>query len=95
MSTSTGRQKVFTRDLSACGAFFLTQRPLTVGTAIKVKLLLQPRLSKQTKKRKSAQINVRGVVVRTDADGMGVQFDRSYKIASVGEGGMLPENSAH
>jgi hypothetical protein len=76
-------QHHFTRDLSASGAFLLTQQPLPVGTTVMVRLLLPPLYNKRSQD-KRAQITVRGAVVRIDEDGMGIRFERNYKIVSAG-----------
>lgn len=68
-----------TVDVSAGGAFFLTKKAVTVGTPVKIEMILP--LDKLKKiKGKQALINVTGVVVRSVKKGLAVCFDEDYKI---------------
>lgn len=68
------------RDICAGGAFFKTDNPLSVGTDVKMDLILP---SDKFKKLggKSSRVDVSGRVIRRDSRGMAVCFDKKYRIA--------------
>jgi PilZ domain len=73
---------LLSRDVCAGGGFYLVDNPLPVGTQVKVKMVMKigaPELSGVT----GSQISVSGTVIRTDADGMAVCFNKRYNIMSV------------
>ena len=59
-----------TKDVSAGGAFFHTNRSTPIGTGVKVDLMLPNRV----------RVKVDGAVIRSTHSGMAVSFDRKYKI---------------
>lgn len=71
--------EVVTRDISSEGAFFLNCKPITVGSDVKVNLMLLLEDRYKLKKEK-IHIDIQGRVVRTDEHGIAVCFDRKYKI---------------
>jgi PilZ domain len=72
-----------TRDISSTGAFLTTTDPLPVGTDIELNFLLSPQeLSNGTKNRK-VTIRTFGKVIRTDEEGMAVQFEKFHKISQL------------
>ncbi len=74
--------EIVTKDVSAGGAFFETDRPIANGTEVKVDLVMP--VSKLTMMRASrAHIRVSGVVTRADKKGIAVCFDKDYQIVSI------------
>ncbi len=69
-----------TRDISSCGAFFPTESALDVGTRVQVNLVLIPERPR-TSEVKRALIKIVGTVLRTEAVGMAVDFEKGYKLA--------------
>jgi c-di-GMP-binding flagellar brake protein YcgR len=67
-----------TRDVSADGAFLLTNRPLSVGTRVQVEMVLP--LDDLKKIGDKALIKTSGKVLRMEADGMAICFDSNSKI---------------
>lgn len=81
----TGKDKkkksieLMTSNVCAGGAFFKTQSPLSIGTNIKIKMMLLLDKLKNVRFKRS-YIYVSGSVIRTDHQGMTIRFDRKYKI---------------
>ena len=71
-----------TKDVCAGGAFFHTNMPIQVGTAVKVDLLIPIYKSKKTTSEK-VMIKVDGKVIRTHSSGMAVRFDKKYEIIPI------------
>jgi hypothetical protein len=72
-------ESLITRDLSMCGAFLITDRPLPVGSKVCVDMIL----TLEGQKKQSAQkawIKASGKVLRTDDEGMAVGFDDQSRI---------------
>jgi len=69
-----------TADISAQGAFFNTEDSLEKGTRVKVDLINVPKRPK-TSAIKRALIQVTGKVLRTNATGMAVVFDKGYRLS--------------
>ena len=77
-----GKQRsieVMTGDISSGGAFFRTNTPFSVGTDVKMDLILPSDKFKKLGGKRS-RINVSGSVIRTNALGMAVCFDKKYRI---------------
>ncbi len=70
---------LFTGNVCAGGAFFHTDKPLPVGTQVKIDLILPLEKLKKIKG-KNACIKVDGKVLRSDENGMAVRFNKRYKI---------------
>ncbi|MGD9245870.1 MAG: PilZ domain-containing protein [Desulfobacterales bacterium] len=69
-------------NICAEGAFFKTDQPLSVGTDVKMDLILPfDKLKKFGKK--GSRIDVSGSVIRTDDQGMAVCFGKNFKISTL------------
>ena len=69
-----------TSDISACGAFFKTQKSLLIGTNVKIIIMLS--LDKfHNLESKASYISVSGSVTRTDQQGMAICFDKKFRIS--------------
>jgi Tfp pilus assembly protein PilZ len=82
INNENGKQRsieVMTSDICSGGAFFRTNTPFSVGTNVKVDLILPPDKFKKLGGKRS-RINVSGSVIRTDGWGMAVCFDKKYRI---------------
>ncbi len=71
--------ELFTRNVCAGGAFFKTERPLSVGTDLKIDLIVPLDRIKNLKGKRS-RIDVSGSVIRTEDQGMAVCFGKKYRI---------------
>ena len=78
-SGKTRAFEVMTKNICAGGAFLLTDKPLSVGTDLKMNLILSLDNLKKMGGR-SSRIDVSGSVVRTELKGMAVCFDKKYSI---------------
>ena len=68
-----------TSNISAGGAFFHTERPLSEGTRLRLNLILViEKLKKLTGSQ--CQINVNGTVVRFEEKGMAIRFQLDYEM---------------
>ena len=82
--TWTGKDKehesteLLTSNICAGGAFFKTNKPLTVGTDVKSAIIL-PLDKFENVKNKISHIDISGSVTRTDQQGMAICFDKKYK----------------
>lgn len=81
-SSSKTHMNLFSRDVCAGGAFFLTSNPLDVGTLVDIRMLLVPRHIR-SQIGKKAQVTISGVVLRIDKNGMAIRFDHHYQMSSV------------
>lgn len=72
--------EVMTGDICSGGAFFRTNTPFSVGTNVKMDLILPSDKFKKLGGKRS-RINVSGSVIRTDELGIAVCFDKKYRIA--------------
>jgi len=68
-------------NICAGGAFFKTGEPLSVGTEVKMDLIL-PLYKFNKIANKSSHVDVSGSVIRTNEQGMAVCFDKKYRIMS-------------
>ena len=68
-----------TSNISAGGAFFHTERPLSEGTRLRLNLIL---VVEKLKKLTGSQchIKVNGTVVRFEEKGMAIRFQRDYSM---------------
>ena len=69
-----------TINICSGGAFFKMVNPLSVGTAVDIKMLLAFN-NLNTIGSKGPYINVPGLVIRTEENGMAVIFDERCKIS--------------
>ena len=74
--------KLMTRDVSAAGAYLNTSKPIPVGTPVNVDILL-PIGNLMGNKEQFSHIDVSGIVIRTECDGMAISFKQNYRISSV------------
>lgn len=72
--------KLFSKDISSAGAFLEIENSLAQGTKVSLNFLIyQSELDSGTKD-KPISILTSGTVVRTNDEGMAVEFDKLYKI---------------
>lgn len=84
-----------TRDVCAGGAFFRTDQVLKEGTEVAIDLVLPLDELKKLDGRQTL-IKVSGVVVRTEDEGMAIQFNKRFKLlpmAPDGNGGEPEEET--
>ena len=67
-------------NICSGGAFFRTDKPLSVGTHVKMDLILPLERFNKTGGKKS-RVDVAGSVVRAEEHGMAVCFDKKYHIS--------------
>jgi len=67
-------------NICAGGAFFKTDNPLSVGTDVKMDLIL-PLVKFNKTETKRSRAHVSGSVIRTESIGMAVCFDKKYSIS--------------
>ena len=82
MMDESGKTKAFevmTKNICAGGAFLLTDKPLSVGTDLKMDLIL-PLDNLKKMGGRPARIDVSGTVIRTESQGMAVCFNKKYNI---------------
>jgi len=73
--------KCISTNICSEGVFFKTEKPLSVGTDVKLDIIFP--LNKFNNLRgKISRIKVSGKVIRTDQQGMAIFFDKNYKISS-------------
>ena len=71
-----------TKNICAGGAFFRTEQSLTVGTAVKMNLILSLYNILKTETI-SSRIDVSGSIIRKELEGIAVCFDDQYQIMPV------------
>ena len=71
--------ELMTSNICSDGAFFKTNKPLTVGTAVKLTVILPLNKLKNVKYKK-LHIHLSGPVIRTDHQGIAIRLSRKYKI---------------
>ncbi len=72
--------EVMISNICAGGAFFKTDNPLSVGTDVKMDLILPlDKFKKYGGKR--SRVDVSGSVIRTTDQGMAVCFDKNFQIS--------------
>ena len=75
---------LFTRDISCAGVFLTTSNPLPIDTRVDLDFLLnQNELDSGSPKDERININTSGKVVRTNEQGMAVEFDKLYKVSNL------------
>jgi len=78
----SGEQESFellTDNICAGGAFFKTRRSLSVGTKVKIGIILVLDELKMPKLKKT-HIKVSGTVIRTAGEGIAISFDKNFRI---------------
>jgi hypothetical protein len=82
--TDTGSKQepleLMTSNICSEGAFLKTEKPLSVGTDVKIEIIFPLVKSKNVKSNQSS-IYVAGSVIRSDQQGMAVCFDKKYHIS--------------
>ena len=72
--------EVMVSNICSGGAFFKTDNPLSVGTDVKMDLILPPDKFKKYGGKRS-RVDVSGSVIRTNDQGMAVFFDKNFQIS--------------
>jgi c-di-GMP-binding flagellar brake protein YcgR len=74
-----------TRDVSSGGAFLYSPQPLPEGAKVKMEFLISlETLQKLAGENGTAQVRVKGKVIRSDSNGVAIRFENGYKITAVG-----------
>jgi hypothetical protein len=68
---------LMTENISADGAFFPTREPLPEG----FKVLVEITLRRESGEGMQSKVKVKGTVVRSQADGMAVRFEKGARIS--------------
>ena len=71
--------ELMTSNICSTSAFFKTNKPLTVGSAVKLIVILTLNKFKNVKYKK-LHVHLSGPVIRTDHQGMAIQFSKKYKM---------------
>jgi PilZ domain len=71
---------VMTKNICSDGAFFITYTPMSVGTDVKMDLILSLNIDDKFNEIKT-HIDVSGAVIRTEEHGIAVCFDRKPNIS--------------
>jgi hypothetical protein len=71
--------ELITSNVCSGGAYFKTEKPLTIGIDVKLAVIL-PLDKFKNEKGKISIIDVSGSVIRTDQQGMAICFDKKYRI---------------
>ncbi|MEA1947831.1 MAG: PilZ domain-containing protein [Thermodesulfobacteriota bacterium] len=72
--------EVMISNICAGGAFFKTYNPLSLGTDMKMELILPLDKFKKFGSKRS-RVDVSGLVIRTNDQGMAVRFDKNFQIS--------------
>ena len=72
---------LFTRDISSAGVFLVTDKPLPIGTSLDLNFLLSQHDLVDTPQYELINISASGRVIRTDGQGMAVEFDKQCEIS--------------
>jgi hypothetical protein len=84
-TVSPGTERVFelsTRDISSGGAFFPMEVPLPTGEKVKITLFISlSALERVPEIPNKAKITTDGEVIRSDTQGIAVEFGRHYSIS--------------
>ena len=75
-------QQFETMDISADGAFLITDQPLATGTRVFMSLYVPPLPDKQVEE--ETVVEVEGTVSRLSSKGMGICFDHRHRFAWMG-----------
>lgn len=81
--TGERRPALFSRDISCDGVFLVTDRPLPIGTNLDLNFLLGQQDLGGMPEDERVSIKTSGKVIRTDDQGMAVEFDKLYKISKL------------
>jgi len=75
--------ELITQNVCADGAYFKTTKPLPVGTPVSLSMKLEVN-SKLKSNRNLMSVEVSGKVIRSEKDGMAIQFNNGYKMMPLG-----------
>lgn len=81
-TTSKTEVELRTKNICAGGAFLITTDPFQIGTKVDIDVRLSLFDNSVEKEKKSA-VQLSGSVIRTDAYGMAVKFDKKFQIFPV------------
>ena len=73
--------KLMTSNISSGGAFIKTDKPLEVGTEVKMDIILSFDSDRFKQNKTKSHIDISGSVIRTERTGMAVFFNTQYKIS--------------
>ena len=76
--------RLFTRDISADGAYFECADPLPKDTRVTLEIVLALK-DVNNLPSAGAQIKLSGLVLRSEPSGMAVRFDERYRMMPLGE----------
>ena len=85
LDNSVQQLQMSTRDISSAGAFFFTSHPLPIGVNVRIRLHLLIEGLKSIGYEHNVRLDVGGTVVRKEADGIAVGFDRNYTLSPQGQ----------
>ena len=81
-----------TSNICAGGAFFYTSYSIPEGTQVDVAVVLPlDKLEILKDSSKQVHLKISGKVVRTEADGIAVRFDKNYRISQLESGDQTQE----
>ena len=69
--------ELLTRDVSAGGAFFLTDEPFPTGTQVQLRLSLFSEIIRELTGTQGS-LRIEGKVIRSGPSGMAIYFDENY-----------------
>jgi hypothetical protein len=72
--------ELMTSTISSGGAFFKTEKPLSVGTEVDIDIILHLNNFDFGKGKRSC-IDVSGSVIRSNKKGMAICFDKKYRLS--------------
>jgi hypothetical protein len=72
--------ELLTSNICSGGAFFKIEKPLAIGTHVKIDIILPLNNVKYGKGKKSF-IDVSGSVIRSNEKGMAICFDKKYRLS--------------
>jgi hypothetical protein len=77
-----------TRDISSDGAFLITDISVPEGSPITLEFLLPVEQFRQLfNEKRNVSLKIKGHVIRKEASGLAVQFEKKYEIGSLDECG--------
>lgn len=79
-----GKLAAWTTDICAGGAFFNTDQSIPLGTEVSIDLFFSLERFNALETNQ-ARIEIMGKVIRSEANGMAVSFDKRYKVSPVRE----------
>ena len=73
-----------TKDISADGAYIVSSEPITEGADIRLEMILSvEKLKDLIGADKKVELKLQGHVIRSDSNGVAVQFNRKYHIRAL------------